>query len=98
MSVSPAEPLSYAAAKLAFELDKVFTVFGAILNGDITASWTDKFLRFKGSSSVVGLVHGCDTIFSASKVRFLAFETEEVGIDDHSILLWFSKVGRCLVS
>lgn len=41
MSVSPAEPLSNAAAKLALELNEVLSMFGTVFNGNITTVRTD---------------------------------------------------------
>lgn len=47
VGVSPAEPLGYAAAELAFEFDEVFSVFGAVVNGYFAAVGADELLGIK---------------------------------------------------
>ena len=97
VSISPAEPLCNTTAKFTFELNEVFSMFRTILNRNIATSWTYQLLRFERSSSCIGLVHRSYTIFSSSKVRFLAFKAQKVSIDNHSILLWFSIIRRSFV-
>ena len=97
VSVSPAEPLSYAATELAFELYKVFSVFGTILNRNITTTGTDQLFRFERPTSCIGFVHGSHTIFSASEVWFLTFKAHKVCIDDRCILFGLTKIRRCFI-
>ena len=97
MSVSPAKPLCNTTTKFTFKLNEIFSMFGTILNRNITTSWTYQFLRFERTSSCISLVHSSYTIFSSSKVGFLALEAQKVGVDDHSILLRLSIIRRAFI-
>lgn len=92
MSIAPAKPLSNTATELAFKFNKVFTMFGTVLNRNIAAFWANKFFWFERTSSILSFVHCCHTVLPSSKIRSFAFETHEVGIYYHSILFWLSKV------
>ena len=41
MGVSPAEPLSNAAAKFTLEFDEIFSMFGTIVYRNFTTIWAD---------------------------------------------------------
>ena len=47
VSIAPAEPLCYAAAKLALKFYEVLAVFGTILDGDVAAVGADQLLWFE---------------------------------------------------
>jgi hypothetical protein len=47
MSVSPAKPLCDTAAELTFELDKVLSVFRAVLYRYVAAVGTNQLFSFK---------------------------------------------------
>jgi len=72
MGVSPAEPLSYAAAELTLELYVFLAVFWTVLHRDFTTIRADQLFRLKISAS---LVHGILARLSPSEVRVLALET-----------------------
>ena len=97
MGVAPAEPLSYAATKFAFELDKVFTVLGTVLNRNVTTTGAYKFFRFERPTSCIGFVHGSHTIFSASKVWLLTLKAHKICIDDRCVLFGLTKIRRCFI-
>lgn len=97
VSVAPAEPLGYAAAKLAFEFYEVLAMLGTVLNGDVAAVGTDQLFSLESAAHVVGLVHGSDAVLSPSEVGILALEALEVGIDNACVLLWLAEVRRVLV-
>jgi hypothetical protein len=42
VGIAPAEPLGDAAAELTFELDEIFSMFGAIFHWNFAAIGTDK--------------------------------------------------------
>ncbi len=92
MGITPAEPLGNTTAKLALEFDEIFTVLGTVLNWNLTTIRANEFLWIEGSSCVLCFVHGRNTVFSAAKVRLLAFEAHEVCIDYVSVLLRLPKV------
>ncbi len=92
MSISPAKPLSNTTTKFTFELNKIFTMFWAVLDWNITTIWAYQLFCFKRTSCILRLVHRCHTIFSASKVRTFAFETHKVGVNDHSVIFRLSEV------
>jgi hypothetical protein len=96
VGVAPAEPLGDGAAELAFELDEVFSVLGAVVNGDLTAIGADELLGVERSSSL-RLVHGSHAIFPSSKIRFLAFEALEVCIYRRGVFFGFPEVRRVLI-
>ena len=93
MCIAPTEPLGYAAAELALELYKVFTMFGAVLNRYVAAVRADKLLRVK-VTPCLGLVHSCHAVFSATEVRVFALKALEVSVDSHSVLFGLSVVRR----
>ena len=96
MSISPAKPLSNTTTKFTFELNKIFTMFWAVLDWNITTIWAYQLFCFKRTSCILRLVHRCHTIFSASKVRTFAFETHKVGVNDHSVIFRLSEVNWSL--
>jgi hypothetical protein len=97
VSVSPAEPLSYAATELALELYEVFSVFGTVLNRNVTTTGAYKFFRFERPTSCIGFVHGSHTIFSASKVWLLTLKAHKICIDDRCVLFGLTKIRRCFI-
>jgi hypothetical protein len=97
VSVAPTKPLSYTTTKFAFELNEIFTVFGTILNRNITTSWTNQLLWLKRTTTSISLVHGSYTIFPSSKVWLFALKAQKVCIDDHCILLRLTKIRRCFI-
>lgn len=97
MCVSPAEPLSNTTAKLTLEFDEIFTMLGAILNWYFAAIWTNEFLRVKRASCVLSLVHGSNTVLSATEVRLFTLEAHEICVYNVSILFWLAEVRRVLV-
>lgn len=94
MCISPTEPLSYTATKLAFKLNKIFSVLRTVFNRNITTFRTDKFFSFKWTSSILSLVHSSHAIFSSSKIWTFALKAHKVGVNNHRILFWFPKVRR----
>lgn len=92
MGVSPAEPLSDAAAKFALELDEVLPVLWTVLYWNVAAIWTNELFGVEGSSCVLGLVHCGYAIFPASEVRLFAFKTHEICINYTRIFLRLSEV------
>ena len=97
MSVSPTEPLSNTATKFAFKFDKVLTMFWTVLDWYVTTAWTNQLFGFKRSSCSVCFVHGSNTVFPSSEIRFFALEAHEVGVDNHRIFFRLSKVGRSFI-
>ena len=98
VSISPTKPLSNTATEFAFELNKVFSVFGTVLDWYVTATRTDELFSFeRTSSSSILLIHGSDAIFSTSEVWLLTLETHEVGVNNHRIFFRFAEVRRSLV-
>lgn len=92
MGVSPAEPLSDAAAKFTLELDEVFTVLWTVLYWNLAAVGANELLWVEGSSCVLGFVHCSYAVFPASEVRFFAFKTHEICINYTCIFLRLSVV------
>ena len=97
VSIAPAKPLSSGATKLTLELNKVFSMFGTIFDGDLAAIRANKFLGIIGSL-VLSFIHSIGTIFSSPKVRLFAFIALEIGIDGHGILIRFPEIRRVLIS
>jgi len=95
MSVTPTKPLCNTTAKFTFKLNKVFTMFRAVLDRNVTTFRTYKLLWFKRTSCILCFIHRCHTIFSASEVRSFALETHEVCIDYHSVIFRFSIINWC---
>jgi hypothetical protein len=98
MSVSPAEPLRDAAAKLAFIFYEVHPVLFAILHSSThglrSALSANQLFFFEIEVVLVGLV----AIFHSSEVGILALETHVIGQFGHCIILQFvveSRFGVC---
>lgn len=98
MSITPAEPLSYTATKLAFELNEVFSMLWAIFNRNIATFGANKLLGLERSTCVLCLVHCCHTILSSSKVSPFTLEAHKVSIDNHWIVFRFTKVNWRFIS
>jgi hypothetical protein len=96
MGVAPAEPLSNTTAKLALEFDEIFAMLGTVLNWYFTAVGANELLCIEGASCVLRFVHGGYAVLPATKVRLLALEAHEVGIDDVGVLLGLAEVRRSL--
>ena len=75
MCITPAEPLSNRTAKFAFEFDEVLTVFFAVFDATsysyCCTFTTDELFLFK----TIVVILSRFTIFHASEVGVLAFET-----------------------
>ena len=96
MCGAPAEPLSNVAAVLAFELYKVFAMFGTVFDRYVTAIRTNELLRVE-IATCLSLVHSSHTVLSATEVRFLALEALKISIDGHGILFRLSIIGRAFL-
>jgi hypothetical protein len=79
----PAEPLSNTTAKLTFKLNIFFTMFGTVLDRNLTTVRTDKLLRFKVS---LPFVHSVLTSLSTTKIWFFTFKALIVRKHRHGIL------------
>jgi hypothetical protein len=82
MGVSPTKPLSRRTTEFTFELDKVFSMLGAVLNRNITTVRTYQLFGVK-SLNVLLAVHSLCTIFTPTEIWIFAFETLEIGIYRH---------------
>lgn len=93
MSVPPTKPLGCWATKFTFKLNKVFSMFWAVLYWDLTTVRTNEFFRFKWSC-ILRLIHSLCTILPSSEISIFAFKTFEVSIYSHSIFTGLLKIRR----
>jgi hypothetical protein len=84
--------LSDAAAKLALELDEVFTVLWTVLYWNFAAIRTNEFLRVECPSCILCFVHCGYTIFPASEIRLFALKTHKICINYACVFLRLSEV------
>lgn len=91
--ISPTKPISYAATKFAFELHKIFSMFGTILNRYIVAAWTNQFFWLETFYCSLIFIGGSHTVLPTSKVRIFALKTHKVCVYDHRILICLSVIG-----
>ena len=88
MSISPTKPLSNITTKFTFKFNEIFSMFFAILYWNLTTIWTNQFFRII-ISLIICLIHCISTIFSSTKKWILTFETLKIGINCHTIFIWF---------
>lgn len=97
MCISPTEPLSYAAAKLALKLYEIFSMFGTIFYRHIAATWANQLFWLKTSSCSLSFIHSRHTVLPTSEVRIFALKAHKVCIYDHRILICLPVIGRSFI-
>lgn len=96
MCVSPAKPLGSWATILAFELNKILSMFRAVLYWNVTTVWTNKLFLIK-TLYILLVIHCLSTVFTSSKIRILTFIAHKVCIYGHWILIRFIVIRRILL-